>query len=440
MASPQTKRVLIILYYWPPSGGGGVQRWLKFAKYLPFNGWEPIVFAPADADYPIIDETLEQEVPPDLTVIKHPIWEPYRAYQKFTGNEKGANVNEVLAGGSGKQSLKERAAVWVRGNLFIPDARTFWVKPSAKFLRQYLSENPVDIIVTTGPPHSVHLIGRTLQRKTGIPWVADFRDPWTGIEYYDDLKLTKRADAKHRRLEGSVVSEANAIVAVGPTWAKELGDLGAAKTLVATNGYDEDDFVAEAPPLDAQFTLAHLGTLAVDRDAPTLWKALQLLSDEIPGFVDDLKIELIGKTDPAVLESITNHGLGPNLMYIGYVSHADAVAKMRSAQVLLLLINNVASNAVGRLTGKIFEYLAAKRPIVCIGPAAGDPNDVLAETGGGAVCEFNDLEMTKQVIRKHYEAYKAGNLQVNSRHVEQFSRRNLTAKLSAFLDDVIETG
>ena len=432
------KKVLIILYYWPPSGGGGVQRWVKFTKYLPDQGWEPIVYAPENADYAVQDESLQDEISKDLVVVKHPIWEPYNLYQGFLGKKKKAGVNQAIAGSKTKRSWKENLSIWIRGNFFIPDARKFWIKPSVKFLKQYLKENPVDAIVTTGPPHSLHLIGRKLKKETGVKWIADFRDPWTKIEFYHELKLSKRSDAKHKRLEKAVVREADAIVSVAWTWKKEHQEWGAQFAEVITNGYDSDDFPDKKPPCSDSFQLSHIGTFAHDRDPRTLWEVLSELCTEVPGFREELEIQLIGKTDQQVFASLNDFGLSKNLSHIDYVQHSEAVDKMMRSQVLLLLLNQVEYNAVGRPTGKIYEYLAAERPILCIGPEVSDPGTILEMTNGGDICNFGDKPKMKKLIMGYYNAYKNGSLVQASDEYQQFSRRNTTAQLAEILNMITE--
>ena len=432
------KKVLIIVYYWPPAGGGGVQRWLKFVQYLPEMGWEPIVYTAEDADYPLLDPSLEAEVPEGTTVIRQPIWEPRKLYQKFTGGGKKkegeSSTDEVFY--LKKRSWKQNLSLWIRGNFFIPDARTFWVKPSVRFLEQYLKEKPVDAIITTGPPHSLHLIGRQLRKLTQIPWLADFRDPWTEIEFYDKLMLTPWADRKHKKLEKAVIQEADAVSMVTYHWADKFREMGAKKSVMITNGYDEKDFAGEDPPLSEHFVLAHVGTLALDRNPSTLWQALADLSKELSGFQDHLRIQLVGKTDPGVIRSAEEYGLGEQIINSGYVGHEEAVDIMRSAQILLLLINQSAANAKGRMTGKIFEYLAANRPIFCIGTLDGDPARVIRDTQSGVTCEFDDLESIKSSLLKMYLKFKAGKLKVESADYERFSRKNTTRQLAEVLGEI----
>ncbi len=437
------KKVLIIAYYWPPAGGGGVQRWLKFVKYLPQCGWEPMVYAPdpAEADYPLRDESLLQEVSDTVEVIRRPIWEPRKVYQKFVGTDSGetkkkGKVDEIFYMDPKERSLKQDVSLWVRGNVFIPDARVFWVLPSVKFLKKYLQSHPIDAIVTTGPPHSMHLIGMRLKREIGITWIADFRDPWTDIEFYDKMMLSKWADKQHRKLEKQVHQQADAVIKVSPYWLKRDQDLEPRRMVVITNGYDEDDFAYDAPPLNEKFLISHVGTLANDRNPHILWKAIRELIGEIPDFGDDIQIQVMGKTDSSVLESARKEGVDSFLVNTGYVPHSEAIRIMQSSQVLLLLINDVAFNAPGRMTGKIFEYLAARRPILLIGPVDGDAAKVIAETQSGDSVGFADLQSLKSVLRTYYDAYKSNTLMLNSAGYEQYARRNTTRKLAKLLEEV----
>ena len=215
------KKVLIVTYYFPPAGGPGVQRWLKFVKYLPDFQFEPIVYVPQNPTYPIVDEGLLAEVSDQLTLLKQPIWEPYGMASLFSKNK----INNISAGiipSNKKQSFIEKIALFVRGNLFIPDARMFWVNPSVKFLREYCQSNQIDTIITTGPPHSLHLIGLALQQQLSIKWVADFRDPWTTIGYHKALKLLPWAQRKHKRLEQQVLQAADAIIVTSATTKTEF--------------------------------------------------------------------------------------------------------------------------------------------------------------------------------------------------------------------------
>ena len=427
------KKVLIITYYWIPSGGAGVQRWVKFAKYLRQYGWEPIIYTPENPEYPSIDHSFEKDIPADITVLKTPIWEPYNVYRNLTGKKNQA-INAGFISENKKQGWKDKLSIWIRGNFLIPDPRRFWIKPSVRFLSDYLKENPVDAIITTGPPHSMHLIGMGLKKNfPSLPWVADFRDPWTNIDFYKDLNLTWFADKIHHKLEREVLQNADTVLVVSRGMEEEFAPMKPKRLQVITNGYDESDVQVGTLALDGRFSISHIGTLNAARNPRIVWKVLSEICAENVDFKKDLQIQLVGKVDFSVLEDIQNYGLLEQLLKIDYLSHSEAIAKQNSSQVLMLLINQ-SGNAKGILTGKFFEYLAAKRPILAVGPTDGDAAVVLNETGAGVIVDFADERETKTAILNYYNQYKKGTLSVQSESVERFSRRSLTGELAGLLD------
>ena len=432
------KRVLIITYYWPPSGGSGVQRWLKMSKYLPENGWQPVIYTTEDAEYPIIDPSLEKDVAPETEVIRRPIIEPYTLYKKFLGIKKEETVKMgFINEKEKKKSWKNDFSLWIRGNLFIPDARCWWVKPSVRYLKEYLKEHPVDAIISTGPPHSMHLIAMELKETLGIPWIADFRDPWTEIDYYNDLHLTRWADRKQHKMERDVLTQADKVVTVGWDCARSLGRIGKRNVRVILNGYDWDIGTAsQAMSLSQEFTLTHLGIVAPSRNMPQLWEALNDLKKEIAGFGERLKIKLVGQVDQSVVQSLTANGLMGNTEITPYIPHEEVQEVQQSSQVLLLLINN-APNAKGILTGKLFEYLASGRPILCIGPEDGDAAQILKETNAGITIGFEDKDKMKEVILDYYNKYTENGLPSNDNtEIEKYSRRALAGEYGKLLDKI----
>lgn len=370
------KRVLIITYYWPPNGGAGVYRWLKLSKLLPEHGWQPVIYTPENPEVVADDPGLLKDVRTDIEVVKRPITEPFNLYKRFTGRNPKEKVQVGFLNEKKQGGWKEDLALWVRSNFFIPDARVWWVRPSVKFLKDYLRKHPVDAIITTGPPHSMHLIGLQLKRALGVKWVADFRDPWTDIDFYAQLKLTGWADAKHKRLEGEVLREADRVITVGWHLAADLRALGAAPVDVVTNGYDPDDLPQPPAPVDEAFSLVHVGSLPPTRNAPQLWAALKLVCDEDPAFAAKFKLRFVGPVDHSVIESLEVAGLGAFVERIGRVDHGAAMREMQRARVLLLLVND-SSNVLGILTGKLFEYVSTGRPILAVGPESGDVARVL---------------------------------------------------------------
>ena len=429
------KRVLIITYYWPPSGGSGVQRWLKMSKYLPENGWQPVIYTTEDAEYPIIDPSLEKDIAPETEVIRRPIIEPYTLYKKFLGIKKEDTIKAGFASEKKKSGWKENLSVWIRGNCFIPDARCWWVKPSVKYLKNYLKEHPVDAIISTGPPHSMHLIAMKLKEDLGIPWIADFRDPWTEIDFYDELHLTPWADRKQHKLEHEVLTKADKIVTIGWECAKGLGRLGNRNVKVIQNGFDwELDPNEEKTPLTNEFTLTHLGVVGPARNAPVLWQALQELKNEIDGFDKTLKIRFVGHVDQSVVQSLDSRGLTENTEFIAHVPHNKVKQFQESSQVLLLLIND-APNAKGIVTGKLYEYLASLRPILAIGPEDGDAAKILAETNAGQTVSFDNKERMKEAIKDLYQRYLEDNLlPYKNKEIEKYSRKALAGEYGRLLD------
>lgn len=370
------KRVLIITYYWPPNGGAGVYRWLKLSKLLPEHGWLPVIYTPSDPEMVADDPGLLRDVRADIEVIKRPITEPFTWYKRFTGRSTKEKVQVGFLNEKEQGGWKEDLALWVRSNFFIPDARVWWVRPSVRFLKRYLREHPVDAVVSTGPPHSMHLIALALKRALGVKWLADFRDPWTDIDFYRELKLTRRADAKHKRLEREVLRGADRVITVSWRWADDLARLGARPVDVVTNGYDPDDLPTPSPPVDDAFSLVHIGSLPPSRNAPELWRALKALCDADPAFARKFVLRFVGPVDHTIARSVEEAGLGRHLERTGRVTHAEAMRHMQRARVLLLMVNDT-PNLMGILPGKLFEYLSTGRPVLAVGPTAGDVARVL---------------------------------------------------------------
>ena len=425
-------KVLVIAYYWPPAGGAGVQRWLKFVKYLQDFGWEPVVYTAENGEVPVIDPSLEKDVPPNITIIKQPILEPYSLYKRFVGQKKEEKINAGFLSESKKNPLLEKTSVFIRGNLFIPDARMLWIKPSIRFLTAYLKNNPVDVIVSTGPPHSMHLIALGLKNALGIPWLADFRDPWTNIDYYDQLMLTSWADKKHRALEKLVIQSCDELLVISEGMKREFLSLGAKNPIVITNGYDETDFPVGHPP-SGQFSLSHIGAMNKDRNDKALWDALEELCAENSEFKADFILKLIGKNDIEVKQRLENSSIP--VEYIAYLPHDEVVKFTMDSAVLLLPLNNT-PNARDILTGKLFEYLAASRPILCLGPVDGDCAAILNKTGNGKTVNFGDKNGIKSVIMEYYSKFKENSLHVKGQDVSEYSRRALTGKLAEVLNKV----
>jgi len=434
------KKALIITYYWPPSSGAGIYRWLKMSRYMKDNGWEPVIYTPSNPSVARTDESLINDVPDDIEVLKYPIVEPLELYTKFTSGNKKGNIGTGLLSAGKKSSWKLKLLFWIRGNFFIPDPRRFWVRPSFRFLKKYLDKNPVNVIITTGPPHSLHLIGLKLAKKRNIKWVADFRDPWTNIDFYDQLNLSKLADKINHKLERTVLQKADRVVTVSNHWAQELKDLGAEKVSVITNGYDHEEFANVKPQIDPEkFTLIHVGSMNNDRNPQVLWESLGQLMQDVPSFKEALQILLIGDVDYRVFEELDRNNLKNNTLHIPYVKHKEIIQYLVNSSVLCLPLNNT-PNVLGIIPGKLFEYLAAQRVILAIGPLNGDSASIIEETNGGVVIDYNDENGMYKAIHTFFEKHRVGKLISESEGITKYSRQNLSKEFCHLLDQVIESG
>ena len=429
------KRVLIISYYWPPSGGSGVQRWVKFSKYLPAEGWQPVIYTPENPELTSRDRTLAEEVPEEAEVIRKPILEPYGIYRKLSGKTEGGE-GEVNPINGGKKSFWKKLMLYIRGNLFIPDPRCLWIRPSVSFLKKYLKRHPVDIIISTGPPHSMHLIALKLSRATGLPWIADFRDPWTKMFYFKHLCLGKFAENRHRKLEKKVLDNASVIVAVSPMVMDEFKEMTETPVELITNGYDESDFDIVVED-DDSFNITHTGLFAADGNPETLWEVLAEKCQSNREFAKSLKIRLIGKTDKEITDSIRNAGLEDNLLDFGYQNHLTAVKEQKSASLLILPLRKEPEYRA-TLPGKLFEYLASGRPVLGIGQTDGAMARILSETKAGTVFDWDDKDSIKDYIDTSWDFYKNGLLTSKAENIEQYSRRKLTSRMARLMEATIK--
>jgi hypothetical protein len=423
------KKVLIITYYFPPAGGPGVQRWLKFVKYLPDFNIQPVVYVPENPSYPIIDENLVGEISSQAIVIKRPIFEPYGLAALFSKN-KTKKISAGIIPSERKQTKIDRFLLWIRGNFFIPDARVFWIKPSVAYLKNYIQENNIDTVITSGPPHSLHLIGMRLKNLVDIDWIADFRDPWTTIGYHEKLKLSAYASNEHNILERKVLNAADRIIVTSQSTKAEFLKKTNQPITVITNGFDEEKVAKQT--LDKKFSLAHIGSFLSERNPIILWQSLSDLVKEVPGFAEHLELKLIGTISKDILDTIHSYNLSDYLNYLGYVSHQEALIHQRKSQVLLLIEIN-SRNTISIIPGKLFEYMVSQRPIIAIGPRSSDFAQIIKETNTGDFFDYSEKEALKESIKSYYEKFLEGNMQVHAVGVEQYSRKKLTERLAELI-------
>ena len=431
MSDTAPKKLLVISYYWPPTGGSGVQRWVKFCKYLTRMGWSLTVYTPENPEQLARDESLAADVPSEVEVIKRPISEPYAIYRRlFKPSGKGAGLNPL---NGQRKSFAQRLAVALRGNLFVPDPRIAWVRPSVRFLANWLKQHPVDAVVTTGPPHSMHLIGRGLKRRTGVRWLADFRDPWTEMFSFKHLGLLPWVAARHRRLEQSVLDEADAVIAVSPRVRDDFAARTSTPVHLLTNGYDEEDFAGPAPEVPAdRFRFVHTGLFASDGNPLVLWDILAEKCRSDARFREQMRIRLAGKTDTEILEALRSRGLWDNVEDLGYQPHFKTVEEQRGASVLLLPLRREPEYAKV-LPGKIFEYLAARRPVLGIGQEDGAAADILRQTGAGVMFDWDRVDVVRSYVDSLWARHLEGDDSPFEVDASRYSRISITRDLAKII-------
>ncbi|MFI1771311.1 glycosyl transferase family 1 [Thalassobellus citreus] len=423
------KKALIITYYWPPAGGPGVQRWLKFVKYLPEFNIQPIVYVPENPNYPIVDNSLLEEVLKDAIILKQPIKEPYKLAGVFS-KKASKTISKGIIPEQKKQSVIEKLMLYIRGNYFIPDARKSWVKPSVSFLSEYISKENIETIITTGPPHSLHLIGLQLKERLGVKWIADFRDPWTTIGYHKQLKLTESSKEKHRALEAQVLNTANQIVVTSSVTKMEFQQITNKPIDVITNGYDYEK--VENVTLDSKFSIAHIGSLLSKRNPEFLWKVLSELVNEHAEFAANFQLTFVGSVSENVLNSIEKHGLSSYIDNVGYVSHIESIKYQKKTQLLLLIeIDSEDTKCI--IPGKLFEYIVSGRPILAMGPKDSDVEKIIKETNTGNYFNYDDYESLKKIILEHYKAFQNKTLQSHPIGLQKYHRKALTESLSKLI-------
>ena len=418
-------KVLIITYYWPPGSGAGVQRWLKFSKYLPLFGWDPVILTvdPQYATYPAVDNSMEAEISSDLKIFKTRATDYFRIYDK--DKKKIPSAGFATNDDSG---IKGKILRFIRGNLFIPDPRKGWNKHAFKKACEIIINEGIKYMITTSPPHSAQLVGLKLKKIfPDIKWIADLRDPWTDIYYYNQFYPTVISRMVDRRFEIQVLRSADRIITVG----KSLKDLFIKKLPVLknkidviTNGFDEDDFRELNTAHPHKFTISYIGTLS---DAYPIEGFL----DALCGFREkgfDFNLKFIGTVSPKQKELILSKLEQSSVDFIAYVDHSIAITYMVNTNVLLLIIPDHQSNK-SIITGKLFEYIASGKPILCLGPTDGDAADIIKETGNGKSFNYNDftgIESLLTAIINNPGTYKNFNSST-------FSRKNLTSQLVKIL-------
>ena len=430
------KKVLIITYYWPPCGGIGVLRNLKFVKYLREFGWEPVVFIPKNAQYPYYDANNLKDIPEGLEIITQEIFEPYNLFKKLTGKNKDTPLNNPVAVRDTELKLKDKLGIWLRGNFFIPDARMFWIKPSVKRLIKYIRENKIDAIYSDGPPHTNTRIATLVKKATNIPWLADFQDPWSQVDYLERFMLTPLAWEKHRKMEQQAFKYADKITTASPRSALQLQEIGARDVSSIYYGYDESDFHNLETNPKSKFRITHAGLLGIDRAPDGLYKALNKLLVNHASLGSHLEISLAGQADYEVLEQFKEFGLWQFVSELGTISRREVLQLITDSSVLLLCINK-ASNADGRIPAKIFEYVRTGNHVLALGPIESDISDILRDINAQPTFDYNDETGIYQFLEYAYLDFLKNKttLSLNS-NVSKYSNYQTTKQLAYFLNKI----
>lgn len=428
------KKVLIITYYWPPAGGPGVQRVLKFAKYLPQFGWEPVILTVENGNFPAIDEGLVEEIPENLKVYRTKTLEPFAIYNKFQGKDKSSAVDTFTITKTGK-SFKDKLGNAIRSYFFIPDARKGWRPFAVKKGLEIIKQEKIDLIFSSSPPHSLQLIAKKLSKETKLPWVADFRDPWSTAFWLDESQKKGWVNKQNIKKESAVFKDLNHFTTVSH------GVLDSFKNLyphikenstLLYNGYDTSDFEAIAKVKNEKFTIRYVGTLAMSQNPELLFESLAQIKRNSAEVASKLKVEFWGKFDQAIKDSVDKYDVADIVEFYGYVSHAKAVELMQNGDMLILVI----PEGKGILTGKLFEYIATGNQVLGFGPKDCEAQ-ILVEKNGFGFFAHSANQLVNSILEDVVQ-WESGKLSTKQSGKEQFSRKKLTEKLSTVFNKTLE--
>ena len=422
------KKVLIISYYWPPAGGPGVQRWMKFVKYLPEYNIKPILYVPENPNYPIYDYSLNDEVSEKLEIIKNPITE----ISNIISNSKSLNL--IRSGNipnTKEQSLFQRLLFFIRGNLFIPDMKILWKNKSIDFIENYLSKTKIDVVITTGPPHSLHLIGYELKKRLNIKWISDFRDPWVNLNYLNRFHLLPSVKRRHKKLRDKVLINSNSVIVTSEKLKKLYKEI-APNIFKITNGYDYEYSTVN---IDSKFSISHIGSLYPERNPKYLWDIIDEMCINNEEFRSNLQINFIGNTSEKIIKYLSNKTFNSCIKFFDYVDYKRAIEFMCSSQILLMVEVNDNDSSYA-IPGKLFDYLNSKRPIIAIGPDNSEVNQILYDTNAGKFFNYNESINLKLHIENLYNQYEMGSISYDAKNISIYRRKNLTEELSKIINKV----
>ena len=436
------KRFLFVTYYFPPAGGPAVQRIIRIVQHLARMGWQCTVLTVRNGEYTSLDPQLEQNIPPETHVIRTDIFEPYRFYRKFIGKKPDEKIPLAVLASHEKAGWKEKIANTIRANLFIPDARIGWYNYGVKAGVKAVQDDPsIKLILSSGPPHTVHLIGNKIAKKMGLPFVADFRDPWVNIDYYHDIKRSRFTLSLDRYLEGKILSRADAVITVSPGCEDLLvaghKNMDHDRFHVIYNGFDAEVYPDPMPePPDDKFIITYIGNLPRNRYTPVLFQAIAELKKENKIAPEKFQLRFFGNIDRSVHSELAKFNIDDLLQVDDFIPHQQAIMRICQSHLLLLLINNTKTRGA-IVTGKLFEYLASRRRIFAIGPTDGDAANILAQTGTGSIFEYEDEEGMKDFLFRKYQEFQHGKWQpISGAQIDKYERSNQLKQLAAIFEKV----
>ncbi len=427
------KKVLIISYYWPPAGGPGSQRMVKFVKYLPQFGWQPVVLTVKKGEYAYLDPSLKSDVPKSIRVYRTPQIDPFRFYKLFTGKKSGSTIPTAILTQK-KTKPAEKLASFIRANFFIPDARIGWVPFAFYFSHKLIVNENIDTVFISSPPHSSQLTGLLLKKVKPIKWVADLRDPWTDIRYYEFVHRNKMVNSIDRFMERKILNSANVITTVSQDlvrmFSSKLKTNNLSKFQVIPNGYDDEDFKNLLYKPDSTFKIVHTGNMQEHQNPLVLWKSLKKIVSEKPEFMNFIRVKLIGYVHPQILDNIREYGL-ENLVEIqSFRPHREILPLIKSAELLLLVVPQVKNNK-GIVTGKLFEYLGANRPVLLIGPKNCDAAEIVKPLEGCGIFDYEEELQLRSFLLKMIKRWEKRKIYYdNYGKSKKFSRAELTKNLA----------
>lgn len=436
------KNLLIIAYYFPPSGGPGVQRVLKHVKYLREFGWKPHILTVSNGQFPARDESLLKEVPEDIVIERTHIYEPYDLYRLFTGKKKGSAIDvNVIKKEDQKTGIKDKIAELIRATFFIPDARIGWIFTARKAVREMVEKYNIDAVYSSSPPYTCSLIGRYAKKKYALPWVAGFRDPWTG--FISSPKRWFLPAAIDRHLEKSVFAKSDFVECAWKGIIKDAlskyPNLDKSKFIHVPNGFDSADYPQVEKKRNERFILTYTGSMYGRRNPASLFAAIEKLTAEKKIDPKEILLRFIGRFGTEVQEMFNSVSFPDSIEIIPYIPHKESIRYLMQSDLLLLVVDE-SKESEEIVPGKVYEYIGTHNPVLAIAPSSSAIADLMDETQAGAIAHQSEIEKIGKIFLAFFNDWK-GNRNTYSPNVEainSYERKESAKKLAELLNQLTE--